>query len=36
MVLLLHLEELTEESESKRPSVQIGDPFVGKINGSNT
>ncbi|MCF7598781.1 phosphoribosylformylglycinamidine synthase subunit PurL [Staphylococcus pasteuri] len=23
-------EELTEESESKRPSVQIGDPFVGK------
>ncbi len=29
-------EELTEESESKRPSVQIGDPFVGeKINGSN-
>ena len=29
-------EELTEESESKRPSVQIGDPFVGKINGSHT
>ncbi|ULG74974.1 phosphoribosylformylglycinamidine synthase subunit PurL [Macrococcus brunensis] len=23
-------EELNEESESKRPSVQIGDPFVGK------
>lgn len=23
-------EELSEESESKRPSVQIGDPFVGK------
>ncbi|MBI5975413.1 phosphoribosylformylglycinamidine synthase subunit PurL [Staphylococcus canis] len=23
-------EELTEESENKRPSVQIGDPFVGK------
>lgn len=23
-------EELTEESESKRPSVQIGDPFTGK------
>ena len=23
-------EELSEDSESKRPSVQIGDPFVGK------
>lgn len=29
-------EELTEESESKRPSVQIGDPLWVKINGSNT
>ncbi len=24
-------EELSEESESKRPSVQVGDPFMGKL-----
>ncbi|PZA08970.1 MULTISPECIES: phosphoribosylformylglycinamidine synthase subunit PurL [unclassified Meiothermus] len=24
-------EELSEESESKRPSVQVGDPFLGKL-----
>ena len=24
-------EELNEESEAKRPSVQVGDPFMGKL-----
>ncbi|MDX2004068.1 MAG: phosphoribosylformylglycinamidine synthase subunit PurL [Meiothermus sp.] len=29
-------EELSEESESKRPSVQVGDPFMGKLTMETT